>query len=177
MYLYSGDYPHGKNHIASYGDGGMRGYSTSYGRTVYRVFAPGIYDRLNTGSISINISSDLYIRRRTSSIRYKTNIVPITDEVFESAYDMRPITYNSKNDDITEMIHGLIAEEVNEIDNCRPLVMFENEETLTTPDGFDYGRLNVILIGLAKKQKEKIEFMEQKLANFKQRLSSLGGIN
>ena len=177
MYLYNGDFPHGKNHISSFSDGGLLAYNFGYGRTTFEIFANGIYDRLSTRQRTLNIHSDLYLRRRTSSIRYKTNIMPIPDEVFESAYDMRPVTYNSKNDEVTEMIHGLIAEEVNEIDKCRPLVMFENEETLTTPDGFDYGRLNVILIGLAKKQKEKIELMEQKLANFKERLASLGGVN
>lgn len=177
MYIYSGAYPHIQNHIGSFSDGGMRLYSTTYGSgTVYKIFSNGIFDRTGSGN-TLNIYSDLYLRRRTSSIRYKTNIIPIDDEVFESAYDMRPVTYNPKDEEIPEMIHGLIAEEVNEIDNCRPLVMFENEETLTTPDGFDYGRLNVILVGLAKRQKEKIQVMEQKLADLKQRLSDLRGVN
>lgn len=97
------------------------------------------------------------LSRSTSSIRYKTDIVDVTEEEANIASALRPITYKSKaaNDDPNKRHYGLIAEEVVQVDS--KLVHFtKDEEGNEVPDGVQYERVVVLLL-------KKIQMLEARL--------------
>lgn len=95
--------------------------------------------------------------RSTSSIRYKTEVIDITDDDISVLGKLRPIKYHSraKADDPRKQHFGLIAEEVAEIDER--LVLYTRERGKLIPDGVQYERIIPLLVA-------KIQQLEQRIA-------------
>jgi len=100
----------------------------------------------------------------SSSIRYKKNVVDITDSESEKIYDLRPVKFDMKSTGETNF--GFIAEEVIEVlpeltyykttkdgvltdDNGDPLV-----------EGVHYKNMTALLLAEMKKLKARIEILE-----------------
>jgi hypothetical protein len=123
------------------------------------------------------------IYRSTSSLRYKKDIEDIDQLKADAVLDLRPVWYRSKAaDDRSDWSwYGLIAEEVAAVE---PRLVhwtyldedYEVEEvngsikkTLKpdaelVPDGVQYDRLTVLLLDVVKRQNERIETLEAKVA-------------
>jgi hypothetical protein len=119
---------------------------------------------LTTGSgANAVLGSDGFLRRSTSSIKYKTdvqNAVYGLNEVMQ----LRPVTYKGKNDG-NKKFGGLIAEEVDEIG----LTEFVEYAEDGTPDALSYGHMVSLLTKAIQEQqtiinelKTRIEALESK---------------
>lgn len=114
--------------------------------------------------------------RRSSSERYKTNIIPIPDETIEKVYDLEPITYTSiNNDDPPERVYfGLIAEDVlhviPELVDMDMDERFDKENKL--PVDVSYEAIGVLLCRLIKMQQERIDALETETNNLLNQLNN-----
>jgi hypothetical protein len=123
------------------------------------------------------------IYRSTSSLRYKTNVEDIDHLRSDAILGLRPVWYRSKAaDDRSDWSwYGLIAEEVaaieprlvhwtyldedyeiEEIDGAIKKTPKPDAELM--PDGVQYDRLTVLLLDVVKRQNERIEALEAKVA-------------
>jgi hypothetical protein len=112
-------------------------------------------------------TSNLEIRRYTSSERYKKNITDIEIDT-SKIYQLRPVSFEDNGEaDKDEYGYdklpirkeiGLIAEEVDEI---LPELVYYDKDRL--PEGVHYNNLSVILLSEIKKIKNKLEELEVKV--------------
>jgi hypothetical protein len=134
------------------------------------------------------IGNALY--RSTSSLRYKTDVQDLDGKYLDRILDLRPVRYRSAAaaDDPSLSHFGLIAEEVAQVEPR--LVNFtyadeDYEEVIVeagegdgaprterklrdgaerkVPDGVQYDRLTVLLLGLVKRLQARIEALEARL--------------
>jgi hypothetical protein len=91
----------------------------------------------------------------TSSIKYKKNVIDLTQDTTKILY-IRAREYDSK-DNNTHYI-GYIAEELNDIDTC-----FTWKNADNTPEGIEWFNLLIYTIEEMKKMKEKIIMLKQKI--------------
>ena len=129
------------------------------------VFFPNIGTTASAANAYLNNASTPAnaLLRSTSSLRYKEDIIDVTEDEANLLNYLRPITYKSKApvDDKNKRWYGFIAEEVNDVEP--KLVQFskdENEHEI--PDGVQYERLTVLLVAKIKKLEERISILENK---------------
>ena len=152
--------------------------------TANRYKFPNIY-RGGGASGNANISSDGALFVPSSSIRYKKDIETLNSEFADNVLKLRPVFYRPKEsngDPDYYSWYGLIAEEVHDIE---PRLTYESytdeswEETLdeTTgqikktlkpnaqrrPEGVVYDRIGVLLIDVVKRQRDKIQSLEERI--------------
>lgn len=128
------------------------------------VFSPPTYSNVTGNSANMAVpNSDGQFYRSTSSIKYKDNVATLTDTLADKILDCRPVSYTSKcaNDDKTKVLYGLIAEEVDKIDQS--LVFYNNEAETPEPEGVQYDRFVPALLNLVKRQKVQIEALEARV--------------
>jgi hypothetical protein len=109
---------------------------------------------LNSGSSPSN-----QLLRSTSSLRYKTDIINLTDIDANKIFSLRPITYKSNSiaDDQTKTHFGLIAEEVAEIEPR--LVHYVDDQ----PDGVQYERICVLLLKIVKNLRQEVDNLKAQI--------------
>jgi hypothetical protein len=141
--------------------------------------------------LDAGLSNSLY--RSTSSIRYKTDVQDLDGKYLDRLLDLRPVRYRSAAgaDDPTLSHFGLIAEEVAKIEPRLVNFTYADEDyeevaveaeagegeagsrterrlregaERKVPDGVQYDRLTVLLLALGKRQQERIEALEAKVA-------------
>jgi hypothetical protein len=105
------------------------------------VRVPGIGSE---GVIGLCLNLDLQISFCSSSLRYKTNIVPFVGGL-DVVDRLRPIAFNWKGGGMSDV--GLGAEEVAAIE---PLLVTYNKEGEV--EGVKYDRLTVVLLNAVKEQ-------------------------
>ena len=129
------------------------------------MFSPQTYSNTTSNSANMSVpNSDGQFFRSTSSIKYKDNVATLTDTLADKILNCRPVSYTSKcsNDDKTKVFYGLIAEEVDKIDQS--LVFYNNDSETPEPEGVQYDRFVPALINLVKRQKTQIETLETKVS-------------
>jgi len=133
--------------------------------TTGKMFSPATYTNTTSNSANMSVpNSDGQFYRSTSSIKYKDNVITLTDTLADKILNCRPVSYTSKcsNDDKTKVFYGLIAEEVDKIDQS--LVFYNNDSETPEPEGVQYDRFVPALINLVNRQKAQIEVLETKVA-------------
>lgn len=127
--------------------------------------APYIYNATTATATNVNVDASGFLRRSTSSIKYKTNIETVEDQYSDALLQCRPVWYQSTCEaDKPEWGHwGFIAEEVAQID---PRLCFfkEEEDGTLEPEGVQYDRFVPHLLNLIKRQNERIEALEATVA-------------
>ena len=130
--------------------------------------------------------------RSTSSLRYKTGVEDVKAEYLDNVLGLRPVKYRSLSeaDDPSLSHFGLIAEEVAEIEPRLVNFTYADEDyedvvveagegdaaprterrlkegaERKVPDGVQYDRLTVLLLGLVKRQQSRIDGLEAKVAD------------
>lgn len=115
------------------------------------------YSNTVTGNAVLVDSSGNY-GVATSSIRFKDNVRNM-GESSDFVMDLRPVTFNYKNDKFKKQKFGLIAEEVNEI--APSLVSYDDEGH---PYAVNYHELPTILLNEIQKLYKRIEVLELKIS-------------
>lgn len=150
------------------------GSSGQPGQQLFRVSQSGVYNDAAGLSNNAVCAGGYAINRSTSSIRYKTNVKDLTEDEINSLYQTRPVFYKSlsPNDNPNHTFYGFIAEEI-EV-NCPLLAEWNQEDPENIfVDGVIYDRVSIFLIGIVKKQKNKIEELENKLIILKDKLNNI----
>ncbi|HYI39216.1 MAG TPA: tail fiber domain-containing protein [Allosphingosinicella sp.] len=128
--------------------------------------------------------------RSTSSLRYKTDVTELDGKYLDKLLDLRPVRYRSaaEADDPSLSHFGLVAEEVAEIEPRLVNFTFADEDyeeaiveadsgegvprserklragaERKVPDGVQYDRLAVLLLGLVKRQQSQIDALEARV--------------
>jgi hypothetical protein len=132
---------------------------------------------------NVNVASGL-ILQVTSSLRYKTDVKPLTKGDADKLLLLEPITYKSKleTDDPHRTWFGFIAEEVAKVEPR--LVLYEylpedkvngvpREGATKVPDGLAYDRISVLAVFKAQEQEGRIQAQEDKIATLTAKLDAL----
>jgi hypothetical protein len=128
-----------------------------YVRNDKAIFAPGIYDFTTGSGANVVVFSDGSMQRSTSSIKYKKNIENYTKGLKE-VMQMRPVTYNSKNENETQTFAGLIAEEIHDLG----LAEFVQYAEDGSPDALSYSNMVSLLVKAIQELNAKITQLENK---------------
>lgn len=154
--------------VCSEGGGFLLSNGTNYRFQIHStgvMYSPATYTNTTSNSANMSVpNSDGQFYRSTSSIKYKDNVITLTDTLADKILNCRPVSYTSKcsNDDKTKVFYGLIAEEVDKIDQS--LVFYNNDSETPEPEGVQYDRFVPALINLVKRQKTQIETLETKVS-------------
>lgn len=133
-------------------------------------YAQAIYDSTttNTGTEEVVIGNSGRLFRFTSTERYKVDIEPFHGDPY-AVLDVEPRTFFDKyeyedNNNSAEGLNksfGLIAEEVDEIDELRELFVVRDPDG--TVKNVDYRGLSVLLIPVVKDLNERVKQLEAAL--------------
>ena len=96
------------------------------------------YNNTTTAAANLNVSSNGFLGRSTSSIRYKENVRDYTGSIDA----LRPVMFNSINEDDDKDYAGFIAEEVHETG----LVEFVQYDDQGRPDLVNYANIAALLV-------------------------------
>jgi len=146
-----------------------------------------IYNTTLTGTANIQSSSDMQLRRTTSSARYKKDIETLDHEIADKILDLRPVWFRAKENNIDNPEQwsyvGLIAEEVAEIEprlvyfkQAEPALdehgnMVTDEEgkpvlnmlETPVPESVQYDKLTVYLLDIIKREKARSDELEARI--------------
>jgi hypothetical protein len=130
--------------------------------------APYVYSTTTATAANVNVDATGFLRRSTSSIKYKTNVETIQDQYADAILGCRPVWYQSTCEaDKPDWGHwGFIAEEVAAID---PRLCFfkEEEDGTLEPEGVQYDRFVPHLLNLIKRQGEAIADLQAEVSALK----------
>jgi hypothetical protein len=117
---------------------------------------------LDVGSITVSTTGTQY--NTNSDRRLKTDIEPIANGT-EKLMAMNPVTHKWKADPDADVVHGFIAQEMQEI---------VPEAVSGEPDGeemmsMDYGRITPVLVAALQDAHNKIAALEERLAELENR--------
>ena len=149
---------------------------------------PDTYNFTSANAANVFINSTGFLRRSTSSIKYKTDVETLEDSYADAILGCRPVWYRSTtgNDNPEHGYWGFIAEEVAEIDprlvhwKTTEISYDENGSAVEAPcdpepEGVQYDRFVPHLLNLIKRQKEQIETQGTAIAALETRLTALEG--
>ena len=123
---------------------------------------------LTTGNAAnANLGADGYLRRSTSSLKYKTDVQDSTHGL-EKVMALRPVTYKGKNDGDT-VFGGLIAEEVHEAG----LTEFVQYAQDGSPDALAYSNMVSLAFKAIQEQQAIITSLTDRVSALDERLTAL----
>lgn len=146
----------------------LSGKADAYGATNAVRLAEGptsaSYGRTATGSswFAVWMNSSLQFMRNTSSKRYKKSIKTMTGNL-NKVVQLRPVTYEARDETVTGTHIGLIAEEVYEV---FPEIVPLDEKG--RPEAVNYEFLVAPLIGAIKEQQAQIEALEARITSLEE---------
>jgi hypothetical protein len=126
-----------------------------------RLQSEASYTLTTASSANVFISTEGLFSRATSSLKYKTDVEDADIDYSEAlVYGSRPVWYRSlsESDPSHYSYWGFIAEEVAEID---PRMVHWGDDG---PEGVQYDRYVVHLIGVIQKQQQRLDALESRIA-------------
>jgi len=142
------------------------GQTTSPTSVAKSLFVNGRIGSLNTYSQTTSSSANLFIgssglfQRSTSSARYKQNIQDY-DKGIDAIKSLRPVYFESINEDDDHTYAGFIAEEVHDAN----LTEFVNYNEEGQPDALHYSNMVAVLTKALQESLVKIESLEARVAS------------
>jgi hypothetical protein len=151
------------------GDGSTNTPGTGTANPKIAIFGSGslFADSLNIGGASTGAStgspviqnSSGYIKVSGSSRKFKENIYSLPkDGYLDALMLVNPVNFNYIGED--EVVSGLIAEELDEIDKFKGVVNYDLDGA---PVSISYDRMSALLVLAIKEIKDKIDGIEQRL--------------
>jgi len=116
------------------------------------------YNNVTATAANMVVSSDGFLYRSTSSLRYKTQINDATHGLNE-VLKLRSVTFKSQNDG-NQIFGGLIAEEVDSA-GLTEFVQYDNENR---PDAIHYSNMVALLIKAIQEQQTQINELKNRLS-------------
>ena len=141
----------------------LLGTTTSPTAMTHSVFCTGRMGSLNTysqttaSSANVVIGSTGLFQRSTSSARYKENVQDY-EKGIDAVKSLRPVTYESINEDDDSTYAGFIAEEVHEAG----LPEFVDYNAEGQPDALHYANMTALLTKALQEAIARIEVLEAK---------------
>jgi hypothetical protein len=126
-----------------------------------RLQSEASYTLTTASSANVFISTEGLFSRATSSLKYKTDVEDAELSYSEAlVYGSRPVWYRSlsESDPSDYSYWGFIAEEVAEID---PRMVHWGDDG---PEGVQYDRYVVHLVGVIQKQQQRLDALEARIA-------------
>lgn len=123
-----------------------------------RLITQDTYNQTSSASANVVINSSGFLFRSTSSGRYKENIQDY-DKGIEAIKSLRPVTYQSINEDDDNTYAGFIAEEVHNAG----LTEFVEYNPEGQPDALHYANMNALLTKALQEALTKIETLEARV--------------
>ncbi len=103
-----------------------------------------------------------YLRRSTSSLRYKHDIATLdTHDALAAVMAMRPVTYRGKTDEDQRRHIGFIAEEMQEI--APLLCTYDEGGESGTPNYVTYDRVTAYLVAVVQQQQNEINALKARI--------------
>lgn len=121
-------------------------------------FSPYTYNATTGGGANMHVASDGSLNRSVSSIKYKKNVKSYTKGLAE-VLQMKPVTYNSINENETNTYAGLIAEDIHEL-GLTEFVQYADDKT---PDALAYSNMVALLVKAIQEQQVQIEELKAKI--------------
>ena len=115
------------------------------------------YNNTTASAANVQIDSNGYFARSTSSSKYKTDIINYTKGLNE-VLGLRPVFYKGKTDGDTQFA-GLIAEEVHELG----LTEFVQYAPDGSPDALSYQNMIALAFKAIQEQQTQIESLKSKI--------------
>ena len=120
------------------------------------------------GGALVRINNDGWLRRDTSSRRYKHSIEPYSpDPAAVMQLEPKRFKFNADGED-AEFVVGFIAEEADEL-GLTDLVYYAEHEGEVVPESFAYEKYAVALQTVIKQQQEQIAALESRLSKLERR--------
>ena len=130
-----------------------------------------IYNATTASPANVNVDASGFLRRSTSSIKYKENVQDATHGLTE-LLQLRSVTYTGKSEaDGATVFGGLIAEEV----DAAGLSEFVQYAEDGSPDALAYGNMVSLCVKAIQEQQAVIEELQAKVAALETRLTALEG--
>ena len=123
-----------------------------------QIVTQNTYSQTSSSSANVVINSDGFLLRSTSSGRYKENIQDY-DKGIEAIKSLRPVTYQSINEDDDNTYAGFIAEEVHDAG----LTEFVEYNPEGQPDALHYANMTAVLTKALQEALTKIETLEARV--------------
>jgi len=133
-------------------------YVRNDGLTFTGLAALSPYNTTTANAANVEIANDGIMRRSTSSLRYKSDVVNATHGLAD-VLKLRSVTYKGKNDG-DRIFGGLIAEEVHEA-GLTEFVAYDKEGR---PDAIHYGNMVALLTKAIQEQQAMIDELKAKVA-------------
>ena len=124
-----------------------------------RTTFPGVYALTTGAAANVYCDSAGSLLRSTSSERYKKNIEDLTAGLAE-VKQLRPVTFEHKEDESGVRYAGLIAEEVDAV-GLNEFVVYDSENK---PDAIHYGNLVALAFKAIQELEAKVASLEAQLA-------------
>lgn len=115
------------------------------------------YNNTTASAANLFVTSGGTFQRSTSSLKYKTDVLPYTRGLTE-VLALNPVFYKGKNDGTTQFA-GLIAEDV----DAAGLVEFVQYADDGTPDALAYGNMVALAFAAIKELNAKVEALEARI--------------
>jgi hypothetical protein len=131
-------------------------YVRNDGLTFTGLAALSPYNTTTANAANVEIANDGIMRRSTSSLRYKSDVVNATHGLAD-VLKLRSVTYKGKNDG-DRIFGGLIAEEVHEA-GLTEFVAYDKEGR---PDAIHYGNMVALLVKAVQELTARVAELEAK---------------
>jgi len=116
----------------------------------------GVYGNTTASASNVYIDSAGLLYRSTSSLKYKENVQEDIDG--DLTYQLKPVSYKSKNSKDDKRYIGFIAEEVAEVENR--LVEYDEKNE---PDALHYSQFTALLTKTIQDQKTLIDDLRDRV--------------
>jgi predicted heme/steroid binding protein len=121
-------------------------------------FSPYTYNATTGGGANMHVASDGSLNRSVSSIKYKKNVKSYTKGLAE-VLQMKPVTYNSINENETNTYAGLIAEDIHEL-GLTEFVQYADDKT---PDALAYSNMVALLVKAIQELSNELNELKAKI--------------
>ena len=130
--------------------------------TTAAFYAIKVYDDTTANAVNVNVNTDGRMRRSTSSIRYKHDVVTLDSaDALSAVMAMRPVTYRGKTDADQRRYVGFIAEEMQQ---WAPLLCtYDDGGESGTPNYVTYDRVTAYLVAVVQQQQTEINALKARI--------------